>query len=258
CSCQEAVPCPDATPCVCPRCLEVAPCPECPAVELGWEEVAAIGIASWVVQTALAVAKSVAVKACLRRLLPGKRFLAWYDADVVYHERIAVWPQTRDKWFILTPDLDMYADVLDGSEGADGVTRLLDFRPGGRLLPLDKVTDAVMPDREVVPLDSMFGGRFLPRRLAAAPAAGDGPPADAAAGPQDIPKGYAWLLMEGGRAGGLGDEVNLSFDDYGLSDYDAMILRHGQGRRAGLVPLTELDETMRARREELVAQLQPA
>ena len=155
-------------------------------------------------------------EACLKRLLPGRRFLVWYDADVVYHERIALWPQTRKKWVILTPALDMYAEVLDGSEGAAGVTRILDFRPGGMLPRLDKsvyrfpgpmslddlkghiregrrlaledgaaagdppveVTDVVMPDREVVPLDAMFGGRFVPRRLPLRGAAGGAPPHD--------------------------------------------------------------------------------
>ena len=54
----------------------------------------------------------------LRRLLPGRHYLAWYDADEVYHERVALWPQTRARWVILTtPDLDVYSEMLDGSEG---------------------------------------------------------------------------------------------------------------------------------------------
>ncbi|CAK0794807.1 unnamed protein product [Prorocentrum cordatum] len=66
-----------------------------------------------------------------------RHVLVWYDADDVYHERSAVWPQTREKWAVLTPDLDMHAKVLDGSDGSDGVTRILDLRPGGRLPILD-------------------------------------------------------------------------------------------------------------------------
>ena len=30
--------------------------------------------------------------ACLRHLLPGKKFLASNAADDVYHERVALWP----------------------------------------------------------------------------------------------------------------------------------------------------------------------
>ncbi|CAK0823171.1 unnamed protein product, partial [Prorocentrum cordatum] len=306
-SCPET--CAEAPACVCPG-APACVCPEpaaCPPTELGWEEVLIIGVATWAVQTGV-----------------GRHYLAWYDGDDVYHEQVALWPQTHARWVILTPDFDMYSEMLDGSEGVDGVVRIIGLRPDGRLPRLDKpayrfkqaldldalkgyiregrrlalqdgtaagdppieVADVVMPDREVVPLDTMFGGRFLPRRLplrrgAAAAAAGadDGPPGDAAAGsdagaapalaavgdgaspvypqagPLDTPRGYAWLLMEGGN---LGDEVVLGPDDFRLSDYDAMILRRGQGRRAELVPLTEVDDCVRARREELADQLRPA
>ena len=112
---------------------------------------------------------------------------------------------------IVTPDLDVHVEV--GSEGAGGgIVKILDLRPSGRLPALDApayrfraalsadelkghiregrrlaleecaasglepidMEDVVLPSRGVVPLDTLFGGRFLPRRL---------PPRRGAAGP---------------------------------------------------------------------------
>ncbi|CAK0815781.1 unnamed protein product, partial [Prorocentrum cordatum] len=322
--------CAEAPPCACPA-APARVCPEpaaCPPTELSREEVLIIGAVTWAVQTGIGWAMALvglgAEAEFLRRLLPGRHYLAWCDGGGVYHERVALWPQTHARWVILTPDYDMYSEMLDGSEGVDGVVRIVGLRPDGRLPRLDKpayrfkealdldalkgyiregrrlalqdgaaagdppieVADVVMPDREVVPLDTLFGGRFLPRRpplrrgaAAAAAGADNGPPGDAAAGsdagaapalgaagdgagpgypragPLDTPRGHAWVLAEGGRAGNLGDEVVLGPDDFRLSDYDAMITRRGQGRRAELVPITEVDEFVRARREELADQL---
>eukprot|EP00959_Pyramimonas_sp_CCMP1952_P391887 8212362-Pyramimonas_sp.AAC.1 len=73
-----------------------------------------------------------------------------------------------------------------------------------------------------------------------------------------MPRGHAWVLMEGGRADDLGDELVLGPGGLRLSDYDAMILRRGQCRRPELSPPMEGGEFVRARREELAGQLRPA
>ena len=59
CSCPE---CPPPPAWVGPKCPEPVPCPPCPALELGWEEVAAIGIASFGVQAALTALWGLAVR----------------------------------------------------------------------------------------------------------------------------------------------------------------------------------------------------
>ncbi|CAK0905287.1 unnamed protein product, partial [Prorocentrum cordatum] len=208
-SCPET--CAEAPPCVCPG-APACVCPEpaaCPLTKLGWEEV-----------------------------------LIRYDGGDAYHERVAPWPQTHAIWVILTPEFDMCSEMIDGSESVDGVVRIVGLRSCGRLPRLDKpayrfkqaldldtlkgyaregrpsaarpalqdgaaagdppieVADVVMPNREAAGSDA-----------GAAPALAavgdDASPAHPQAGPLDMPRGHAWVLMEGGRADNLGDELVL-------------------------------------------------
>ena len=56
-----------------------------------------------------------------KSLLPGRRMLLHYASDDVWHERLLLWPSSSDyrRWVIETPDEDMYAELLDGTGGAD-------------------------------------------------------------------------------------------------------------------------------------------
>eukprot|EP00974_Lingulodinium_polyedra_P125726 11195582-Lingulodinium_polyedra.AAC.1 len=70
--------------------------------------------------------------ASLRTLRAGTRLLLYYADDDVYHERIALWPVDRGRWVMVTPDSDMYDEVVDGSDVASVVEVLL-LGPEGRL-----------------------------------------------------------------------------------------------------------------------------
>ena len=55
------------------------------------------------------------------RLAPGRCVFAWYVDDKVWHEVYPVWPVDESVWIILTPDDDLYAAHMDGSDTDDGV-----------------------------------------------------------------------------------------------------------------------------------------
>ena len=61
--------------------------------------------------------------ASLANLLPGQILAVFYSDDVVWHERLLLWRHGPDCWFILTPDLDLYAEDL-GMRGEDGPSRV--------------------------------------------------------------------------------------------------------------------------------------
>ena len=61
--------------------------------------------------------------ASLANLLPGQILAVYYSDDVVWHERLLLWRHGPDCWFILTPDLDLYAEDL-GMRGEDGPSRV--------------------------------------------------------------------------------------------------------------------------------------
>ena len=46
--------------------------------------------------------------------LPGQIAVVWYSDDNVYHERLMVWKVTDTKWYVLTPDGDLYAEDWSG------------------------------------------------------------------------------------------------------------------------------------------------
>ena len=57
--------------------------------------------------------------ASLANLLPGQILAVYYSDDVVWHERLLLYRHGPGCWFILTPDLDLYAEDLRMS-GEDG------------------------------------------------------------------------------------------------------------------------------------------
>ena len=50
----------------------------------------------------------------LSQCQPGQHLAVWYSDDDVWHERLLVWRVTRDTWYTLTPDGDLYAEDFSG------------------------------------------------------------------------------------------------------------------------------------------------
>ena len=69
-------------------------------------------------------------------LFPGLTLAVFSDDDVLLHERLVLWRLTDLEWYVLTPDLDMYAEDLSCS-GGDGPSKFKvkgkDFRYWSRV-----------------------------------------------------------------------------------------------------------------------------
>ena len=52
-------------------------------------------------------------------LIPGQTLAVFYEDDTLWHERLLLWRLNDGCWFVLTPDLDIYAEDVSGS-GVDG------------------------------------------------------------------------------------------------------------------------------------------
>ena len=55
-------------------------------------------------------------------LRPGRRLGLWYARDTVWHERVLLYPAGGTYWWVLTPDMDRYAEDVTGTVG-DGCSR---------------------------------------------------------------------------------------------------------------------------------------
>ena len=69
-------------------------------------------------------------------LMPGQTLAVFYDDDTFWHERLLLWRLREDCWYVLTPDLDIYAEDISGSCD-DGPSRVKlkghDFRYWSRV-----------------------------------------------------------------------------------------------------------------------------
>ena len=69
-------------------------------------------------------------------LLPGQTLAVFFEDDVYWHERLLLWPRDSSSWYILTPDLDVYAEDLSCT-GGDGPSKVKvkgkDFRYWSRV-----------------------------------------------------------------------------------------------------------------------------
>ena len=57
----------------------------------------------------------------LNRTQCGQRALVYYQgSDTVWHERLLLWPCSADRsvWAVLTPDLEVYVEALQGGDMA--------------------------------------------------------------------------------------------------------------------------------------------
>jgi hypothetical protein len=68
-----------------------------------------------------------AAEAFLSRACPGDAVLVFYEDDVVWHERLLIYPVQGLRWYILTPDGDEYAETLRGD--AEGPSRIRQLGP---------------------------------------------------------------------------------------------------------------------------------
>ncbi|CAK0857162.1 unnamed protein product, partial [Prorocentrum cordatum] len=59
-----------------------------------------------------------------KTLMLGSWLLVWYGDDHVWHERLAAWPVQGAQWVLQTPDKEVYAEYLDGSD-PDGLERAI-------------------------------------------------------------------------------------------------------------------------------------
>ncbi|CAK0864760.1 unnamed protein product [Prorocentrum cordatum] len=75
-------------------------------------------------------------------LMPGSQLLVWYGDDNVWHERLAVWPVQGAQWVLQTPDKDVYAEYLDGSD-PDGLERAIPLLVSSAVLQFH-AADAVL------------------------------------------------------------------------------------------------------------------
>ena len=91
----------------------------------------------------------------LSRLIPGRRLATYYSDDNVWHERIAIWRVNAYEWFVLTPDSDLYPEILTGGQ-VDGPVKVKiqgeDFRywsrVGGTVYRFrENIEDSVLRDR---------------------------------------------------------------------------------------------------------------
>ena len=211
--------------------------------------------------------------------------LTWYSDDSVYHERILLWPARDSAWAIATPDEDVYVEILAGGDPNEepesalylGATRKVPREAAARgvyrfeVWPTDGVLRRLIRDgraaahawcraegaalmevkmarnaaRNMVPLDVLFKGHFLTRRLTGRAGGGvladqpDGssaltPTAVAAALPvvgpyDDLPAGHVWVAAEAMEATAtcsaitLGKEIDMENSD---------VFMNGKGVRA--------------------------
>ena len=64
-------------------------------------------------------------------LFPGLTLAVQYDDDVCWHERLVLWKLSDSEWFVLNPDLDVYAEgfLCSGGEAPSKVkVKGVDFR----------------------------------------------------------------------------------------------------------------------------------
>ena len=105
----------------------------------------------------------VADEASLKNLQPGNRVLVYYHgSDAVWHERVLLWPvnEAQTTWSVLTPDLDMYIEEIQGDTMATHLRLLADDGQRPRLWhplyafasPLDEAELAVWINRFFFPL----------------------------------------------------------------------------------------------------------
>ena len=67
-----------------------------------------------------------------RGLAPGQTLEVEYEGDDTAHERIALWPVTKDVWMVLSPDGDVWDEDLSGSDPSTGPRRSAPFKSDGR------------------------------------------------------------------------------------------------------------------------------
>ena len=222
--------------------------------------------------------------------IPGDIVLTLYSDDSVYHERILLWPAKGPAWAVATPDEDVYVEVLAGGDpneepesalylGAgrqvpkeaatkgvyrfdvwpsDGVLRKLirDGRTAAHAwcraegVALLEVKMARNAARKMVPLDVLFKGQLLTRRLtgrlgagavAAAPATAPAAAPAALAvtlptvGPYDeLPAGHIWVAADSLAATAtcsavaLGTEIDMELTDFFKNDKGVRALDDGR------------------------------
>ena len=77
-------------------------------------------------------------EACWNELVIGRYFIVFYENDHVWHERIALWSMhCRRRWYVLTPDGDIYCEDLECMDPENGPVRvkgLLDKRRAPRAI----------------------------------------------------------------------------------------------------------------------------
>jgi hypothetical protein len=74
------------------------------------------------------------------RWVPGMSVLVWYSTDNVWHERLLIWPGLNGGWQVLSPDDDIYLEVLL-PDGSGDVARVIAL-PDDNSLPGDLVEHA--------------------------------------------------------------------------------------------------------------------
>ena len=137
--------------------------------------------------------------------VPGDIVLTWYSDDSVFHERILLWPAKGSAWAVATPDEDVYVEILVDGDPNEEPESALYFGAGRQVpkeaaakgvyrfegWPTDGVLRRLIRDgraaahawcrsegatpmgvkmarnaaRKMVPLDLLFKGQFLTRRL---------------------------------------------------------------------------------------------
>ena len=59
----------------------------------------------------------------LRKCLPGQSVAVYYSDDTYWHERVLLWKDVGDSWYIVTPDDDVYCEDLS-LESDEGPSRM--------------------------------------------------------------------------------------------------------------------------------------